>query len=51
MSLNDYLFYDVLPRLDGHMELKHNNKKIYVGDIIKYYTNEVNKNNTSGNSK
>ena len=47
MPLNDYLYFDLLPRLDGHMKADINGKKVYVGDIIKHYSNEVMKNNNS----
>ncbi len=43
ISLNDYLFFDILPRLDAHQNLNINNKEIHISDIIRYYNNELNK--------
>ena len=45
MSLDDYLYFDVLPRMDGHMEIEINGRKVYISDIIKYYKNNLNKTN------
>lgn len=45
MSLDDYLYFDALPRMDGHMEIEINGRKVYISDIIKYYKNNLNKTN------
>ena len=51
ISLNDYLFFDLLPRLDGHMEVEINGRKAYIGDIIQHYVNDVKNRNYSGMGK
>jgi len=52
LSFSDYLYLDLLPRLDGHMECDIKGKRVYVSDIIRHYkkeikNNAINKKNTS----
>lgn len=51
MTLNEYLFYDLLPRIDGHTTIEVDGRKLYVDKIIKNCIDEVNKVNISGNTK
>ena len=37
ITINDYLFNIILPKLDGHMEFTSNGKKEYIGDIIRSF--------------
>ena len=51
MPLDDYLYYDILPKLDGHMEMNINGKKAYIGDIIAYYKKQLSATNEIGIEK
>ena len=48
MPLNDYLYFDLLPRLDGHMKAEIDGRKVYAGDIIKHYSNGVSREKSGG---
>ena len=39
VTINDYLFNIVLPKLDGHLEFTSSGKKYYIGDIIRNFKN------------
>lgn len=41
ISLNDFLYFDLLPRMNAHSEVEINGKKEYIGDVIKYCVNKV----------
>ena len=46
-TYRDYLYYDLLPRLDGHSEVEVQGKKVYVGNIIKFYNDRITKVNVN----
>lgn len=41
IQLQDYLYYDILPRLDSHSTVDINGQKVHVSNIIKALKNEV----------
>lgn len=49
IQLQDYLFYDILPRLDGHSTVDINGKKVHISNIIKALKNEVENQKSNSN--
>lgn len=52
MQLQDYLFYDLLPKTDSHLQTTINNKKVHISNIIKVCKKQIKDDiNTNDNIK
>ena len=51
MTFKEYIYFDLLPRLDAHSTVEVNGKKVHVSNIIKVYVEQIKKKTNNENIK